>query len=258
VVHNRSGADSLLASQAVKGAEPDGYTLYLASSAHAINSSLFSNANYEAVNDFTPISMVADVPNVIVSSPQLPTETLAEFIAYAKARPGELNYATTASVTYLETAQMLRTAGLELERIPYKGAAPASLALMSGEVHLMVSGIGPMMPLIQSQKIRGLAVTSEQRSALLPDLPTANEAGLPGYTSSVWYVLLGPANLPERIVTRLNEETRAALAHAEVAESLSRQGVEVRATTPDELQQFLKEEEEKWGKIVTELGAQQN
>jgi len=257
VVENRPGADSLLASQAVKNAKPDGYTIYLASSAHAINPSLFSGAKFRVRDDFTPISMIGEVPNVIAIPATLPAKTLREFIDYAKARDGQLNYATTASITYLQTALMLRSAGLNLQRIPYKGAAPASVALMGGDVQLMMSGIGPMVSQVESGKIRGLAVTSARRSALLPDLPTAAEAGLPGFTSSVWYALLAPADVPADVVKRLNESTRSALQNSELVSKLTAQGVELRGSSPEELSRFLAAEEDKWMKTVNELGARQ-
>ncbi|KCV62856.1 tripartite tricarboxylate transporter substrate binding protein [Bordetella bronchiseptica] len=257
VVENRPGADSLLASQAVKNAKPDGYTIYLASSAHAINPSLFKDAKFKVRDDFTPISMIGEVPNVVAIPTGLPARTLKEFIDYAKARDGQLNYATTASITYLQTALMLKSAGLNLQRIPYKGAAPAAVALMSGDVQFMMSGIGPMVPQVQSQKIRALAVTSAKRSALLPDLPTAIEAGLPGFTSTVWYALLAPANVPPDIVKRLNEGTRAALQNPDLIAKLTAQGVEQRGSSPEELSQFLAAEEAKWMATVDELGARQ-
>lgn len=256
-VDNRSGADSLLASQAVKNAEPDGYTIYMASSAHAINPSLFKNAQFDAIKDFTPISMVGDVPNLIVVNPGLPVKTLAEFVAYAKARKGQLNYGTTASVTFLATELMARSAGIELQRIPYKGASPASTALMAGDVQLMVTGIGPMLPLVKAGKLRALAITSEKRSLLAPEVPTAVEAGLPGYTSSVWYALLAPANLPRPIAERLAAETRAALSNPEVSAALTAQGVEVRSSSPDELEKYMRSEVTKWQKVVQDTGAQQ-
>lgn len=257
VVENRPGADSLLASQAVKHAKPDGYTIYLASSAHAINPSLFKDAKFKVRDDFTPISMIGEVPNVVAIPTSLPAKTLQEFIEYAKARDGQLNYATTASITYLQTALMLKSAGLNLQRIPYKGAAPAAVALMSGDVQLMMSGIGPMVPQVQSGKIRALAVTSAKRSALLPDLPTTTEAGLPGFTSTVWYSLLAPANVPADIVKRLNESTRAALQNPDLISKLTAQGVELRGSSPEELSQFLAAEEAKWMETVDEMGARQ-
>ncbi|KDD49553.1 tripartite tricarboxylate transporter family receptor [Bordetella bronchiseptica OSU553] len=257
VVENRPGADSLLASQAVRNAKPDGYTIYLASSAHAINPSLFKDAKFKVRDDFTPISTIGEVPNVVAIPTDLPARTLKEFIDYAKARDGQLNYATTASITYLQTALMLKSAGLNLQRIPYKGAAPAAVALMSGDVQFMMSGIGPMVPQVQSQKIRALAVTSAKRSALLPDVPTAIEAGLPGFTSTVWYALLAPANVPPDIVKRLNESTRAALQNPDLIAKLTAQGVEQQGSSPEELSQFLAAEEAKWMATVDELGARQ-
>ena len=209
MVENRPGADSLLTSQAVRNAKPDGYTIYLASSAHAINPSLFKDAKFKVRDDFHAHFDDRRSAQRRRHSNRPAGQDAEEFIDYAKARDGQLNYATTASITYLQTALMLKSAGLNLQRIPcWQRGAPAAVALMSGDVQFMMSGIGPMVPQIQSQEIRALAVTSAKRSALLPDLPTAIEAGLPGFTSTVWYALLAPANVPPDIVKRLNESTR--------------------------------------------------
>jgi tripartite-type tricarboxylate transporter receptor subunit TctC len=258
VVDNRAGADSLLASQVTMQAEPDGYTIYLASTAHAINPSLFSNAGFDAVKDFTQISMVGDIPNLIVVSPALPVQTLGEFIAYAKARKGELNYATSASVIYLATEMMTLAAGIELQRIAFKGAAPAIPALVGNEVQLMISGIGPLLPLTRAGKLKALAVTSEKRSLLAPDIPTAIEAGLPGYTSSVWYALLAPPKMPRELAERLNSETRKVLANPDVRKTLLGFGVEPMATSQAELQNFMASEVQKWRKVVVDTGAKSN
>ena len=258
VVDNRAGADSLLASQVTMQAEPDGYTIYLASTAHAINPSLFSNAGFDAVKDFTQISMVGDIPNLIVVSPALPVQTLGEFIAYAKARKGELNYATSASVIYLATEMMTLAAGIELQRIAFKGAAPAIPALVGNEVQLMISGIGPLLPLTRAGKLKALAVTSEKRSLLAPDIPTAIEAGLPSYTSSVWYALLAPPKMPRELAERLNSETRKVLANPDVRKTLLGFGVEPMATSQAELQNFMASEVQKWRKVVVDTGAKSN
>lgn len=272
VVENRPGADSLLASQAIKNANPDGYTIYLATSTHVINPSLFSDAKFKARNDVTPISMIGEVPVVIAVTPSLPTKTLREFIDYAKAREGQLNYATSASNTYLETAYMLRSAGLNLQRIPYKGAAPASVALMGGEVQLFLSTDGHLAPLVKSGKVRALAVTSAGRSALLPDVPTATEAGMPNFmpnlstasddgmpsvTSSIWYALLAPPNVPEDVVKRLNASTRAVLQNSEFVSKVAAMGVALRASSPEGLGLFMVAEEAKWQKIVDDIDAGQ-
>ncbi|OZI73359.1 MULTISPECIES: tripartite tricarboxylate transporter substrate binding protein [Bordetella] len=272
VVENRPGADSLLASQAIKNAKPDGYTIYLATSTHAVNPSLFSEAKFKVRDDVTPISMIGEAPVAIAIAPMLPTRTLQEFIDYAKAHDGQLNYGTSASNTYLETAYMLRAAGLNMQRIPYKGAAPASVALMSGEIHLLLSTVGHLAPLVQSGKVRALAVTSAGRSTLMPDLPTtreagmpdfmpnlstANDAGLPNVTSSIWYALLAPPGVPADVVTRLNQSTQAVLRNPEFMSQMVTMGVELRSSSPEGLGKFLEVEEAKWQKIVDDIGARQ-
>jgi tripartite-type tricarboxylate transporter receptor subunit TctC len=258
VVDNKAGADSLIASQFVANAEPDGYTLYLASAAHAINPSLYKDAKFDAVKDFTLISMVGEVPNLVVINAALPPKTLREFIEYGKARKGELNYATTASVTFLSTEMLTRAAGIEVQRIAYKGAGPATAALLAGDVQLMVSGIGPLLPHVKGGKVRALAITSEKRSTLAPDIPTVSEAGLPGYTSSVWYALLAPPKLPRHITDRLANEISKALADGELRNALLAQGVDPRSSSPEETEAFIKKEVPKWDKVVKETGAQAN
>ena len=256
IVDVRAGADSLLASQAVLRAEPDGYTLYFASAAHAVNPSLFKKAGFDAVKDFTSISMICDMPNVIAISIAMPPRTLAEFISYARARKGELNYATSASGTYLATEMMIRAAGIELQRVAYKGAAPATMALVANEVQLIVSGIGGLLPFIKSGKVRPLAIASQKRSILAPEIPTAIEAGLPGYATSTWYALLAPPKLPRELVARLNAETRKALALPEARTAYLNLGVEPQVSSPAELEEFMLSEVQKWKKVVIETGAQ--
>ncbi len=258
IVDNRVGADSLLASQAVMLAEPDGYTLYFPSSAHVVNPSLYKNAGFDAVKDFTAISLVSDIPNFVAISLALPPRTLAEFISYARARKGELNYATTASITYLATEMMVRAAGIELQRISYKSYPAATTALMTNEVQLMVSGVSGMLAFVKSGKVRPLAITSLKRSPPAPEVPTAIEAGLPGYTSSVWYALLGPAKMSHELVERLNAETRKALADPETRAVFMRLGIEPQATSAAEFEDFMRSEVQKWKKIVVETGAQAN
>jgi tripartite-type tricarboxylate transporter receptor subunit TctC len=258
VVDNKAGADSLIASQFVMNAEPDGYTLYLASTAHAINPSLYKDAKFEAVKDFTLISMVGDVPNLVVINAALPPKTLREFIDYGKARKGELNYATTASVTYLSTEMLTRAAGIDVQRIAYKGAGPATAALLAGDVQLMVSGIGPLLPQLKGGKVRALAITTEKRSPLAPDIPTVAEAGLPGYTSSVGYALLAPPKLPRELTDRLASEVGKALADGDLRNTLLAQGVDPRASSPEETEAFIRTEVRKWDKIVKETGASSN
>jgi tripartite-type tricarboxylate transporter receptor subunit TctC len=257
-VEVRTGADSLLASQMMMRAEPDGYTLYLATTAHAVNQTLFRKAGFDAVNDFTSISLFCDIPNVIAINPTLPVKTLGEFISYAKARKGELNYSTSASGTFLAAEMMNRAAGIALQRIPYKGAAPAMVALMSNEVQMTVTGIGSVVPYLNTNKIKVLAVASPKRSTLAPDIPTASEAGLPNHATSTWYAVLGPPKMSRELQERLNTEVRKALADPDFAATLLKLGAVPQSSSPAELEAFMRSEVEKWKKIIQETNAQED
>ena len=252
----RTGADSLIATQTVMRAEADGYTLYMASAAHAVNQNMFKKSGFDAVADFTSISMFCDIPNVIVVNPTLPVKTLSEFISYAKTKKGELNYSTSASGTFLATEMLLRAADISLQRVPYKGAAPAMLALMSNDVQLTVTGIGSVLPYLADKKVKVLAIASQKRSVLAPDIPTALEAGLPNYATSTWYALIGPPKMPKDIVDRLNTATRKALADNDFINSLLKIGAVPQSSTPAELEAFMRTEVEKWKNIIIETKAQ--
>ena len=254
----RTGADSLLASQNVARSEPDGYTLYFASAAHAVNQHMFKKSGIDAVADFSIISMYCDIPNVIAVNSSLPVKNLQEFIAYAKARKGQMNYSTSASGTFLATELFLRSTGIDLQRIPYKGAAPGMLALLANDVQLIVTGIGTVTPYLESNKIRVLAIASEQRSVLAPNVPTAIESGVPNHTTSTWYALIGPPKMPRELVTRLNAETRKALADPEFVNSLIKLGAVPQPTTPAEAEAFIRNEVEKWRKVIVATNSQIN
>ena len=254
----RTGADSLLASQNVARSEPDGYTLYFASAAHAVNQHMFKKSGIDAVSDFSIISMYCDIPNVIAVNSSLPVKNLQEFIAYAKARKGQMNYSTSASGTYLATELFLRSTGIELQRIPYKGAAPGMLALLANDVQLIVTGIGTVTPYLDTNKIRVLAIASENRSVLAPNVPTAIESGVPNHTTSTWYALIGPPKMPREIVARLNAETRKALADPEFVNSLIKLGAVPQPSTPAEAEAFIRSEVEKWRKVIVATNSQVN
>lgn len=252
----RTGADSLLASQNVARSEPDGYTVYFASAAHAVNQHMFKKAGFDAVSDFSVISMYCDIPNVIAVNASLPVKNLQEFIAYAKARKGQLNYATSASGTFLATELLLRSTGIDLQRVPYKGAAPGMLALLANDVQLIVTGIGTVAPYLDTNKIRVLAIASEKRSVLAPNVPTAIESGVPNHTTSTWYALLGPPKMPRELINRLNAETRKALADPEFINSLTKLGAVPMATSPAEAEAFIRNEVEKWRKVIVATNSQ--
>lgn len=252
----RTGADSLLASQNVARSEPDGYTLYFASAAHAVNQHMFKKSGIDAVADFSIISMYCDIPNVIAVNSSLPVKNLQEFIAYAKARKGQMNYSTSASGTFLATELFLRSTGIDLQRVPYKGAAPGMMALLANDVQLIVTGIGTVTPYLDTNKIRVLAIASENRSVLAPNVPTAIESGVPNHTTSTWYALIGPPKMPRELVTRLNAETRKALADPEFVNSLIKLGAVPQPTTPAEAEAFIRSEVEKWRKVIVATNSQ--
>lgn len=255
-VEVRTGADSLIASQAVMRADADGYTLYMATAAHAVNQNMFKKAGFDAVADFTSISMFCDIPNVVVINSTLPVKTLSEFISYAKSKKGELNYSTSASGTFLATEMLLRAAEINLQRVPYKGAAPAMLALLSNDVQMTVTGIGSVTPYLNDKKITVLAIASQKRSVLAPDIPTVIESGLPNYATSTWYALIGPPKMPKEIVDRLNTATHKALADNDFINILLKIGAVPQSSTPAELDTFMRSEVEKWKNIIFETKAQ--
>lgn len=252
----RTGADSLLASQNVMRSEPDGYTVYFASAAHAVNQHMFKKAGFDAVSDFSMISMYCDIPNVVAVNATLPVNTLQEFIAYAKARKGQLNYATSASGTFLATELLLRSTGIDLQRVPYKGAAPGMMALLANDVQLIVTGIGTVTPYLDSNKLKVLAVASEKRSPLAPNVPTAIESGVPNHTTSTWYAVLGPPKMPREIVNRLNAEIRKALSDPEFVNGLTKLGAVPMASTPAETEAYIRSEVEKWRRVIVATNSQ--
>jgi tripartite-type tricarboxylate transporter receptor subunit TctC len=255
VVENRAGADSLIASELVARADPDGHLIYFISSAHTVNPSLYKNVNFDVNKDFSSITMVGDVPNVVVVHPTLPVKNMREFIELAKRKKGELHFASSASITFLGTALLNKMAGIDTVRLAYKGAGPAMLALISGEAQFMLTGIGPVHPHIKSNKLRPIAVSVMKRSPLLPDIPTIHESAVPGYVTSVWYAALAPARVPRPIIDRLNTEMRKAMAEPEIKAGLIAQAIELMPSTPEELQEYVRTETEKWAKVVKESGA---
>ena len=254
VVENRGGADGIIAAEAVARSAPDGYTLFFASSGHAINASLYKSVPYRTVEDFEAVALVGESPNLMAVPASLPVKDLHEFIAMAKAKPGVLNYGATSSPTHLATELFTSMAGIQVTRIPFKGAAPAMTALMAGDVQLVLSGIGTMLPQVRGGKLKGLAVTSASRSPLAPEIPTVVESGLPGYVATTWYGVLAPAGTPRAIVERVNHDTLTLLADAATRASLNTQGVMTQPMTPEQFSEFLRSEVAKWAKVVQATG----
>ena len=254
VVENRGGADGVIGADVVAKAPPDGYTIFFASAGHAINASLYKSVPYRTVEDFEPITRIGEVPNLIAVTPSLPVSNLHEFISLAKARPGALNYGATSSPTHLATELFTSMAGVQITRIPYKGAAPAMTALMAGDVQLVLSGIGTMLPQVKAGRLKGLAVTSAARSPLAPEIPTVVESGL-NYVATTWFGLLAPAGTPRAVIERLNRDARALLEDPGMKTQLAPQGVVLTPSTAEEFGAFLRAEVAKWAKVVQDTGA---
>jgi tripartite-type tricarboxylate transporter receptor subunit TctC len=257
VVENRPGAGGIAGARAVAAAAPDGHTLLLANTNLAINPSLYRSLPYDTEAAFTPILLAVTVPNVIVVRADLSARDLQGLIALAKASPGQLNYASAGSGTFphLAMALLLRSAGIEVAHIPYNGAAPAMAAILAGQVQVLSSDPPGAMPQIAAGTLRPLAVTSAVRLAAMPDVPTAAEAGLPGFEAVGWQGFVAPAGTPEPVIRLLNRAMAAALASPDVKERLLSQGVAFAMGTPAEFREFLQRDMARWREAVAASGA---
>lgn len=255
VVENRPGADASIAMEALAKSAPDGYTTYLLQPGVAINPVLYKSVPFDPLKDFAPITLIGESPNLIVVPPGLAVQSLAEFIALAKEKPGHLNYGSTSSPTLLATELLNAMAGMQTTRVSYKGAPPAFNAVMTGEVQIVMSSIGTLLPLAKAGKVRALAVTSARRSSLAPEIPTVSEAGVPGYAATTWYGLAAPGATPRPIVDRLNADMRKVLAESEVRQQLANLGIdEPSPSTPEQLAELVRSELTKWARVVRDAG----
>ena len=258
LVDNRPGAGGNIGTDIVAKSSPDGYTLLMGSAGPlAINASLFARMPFDPIKDLAPVTLAASTPNVLVVHPSLPAATVRELIALAKARPGEINFASSGHGTPAHLAGELfnSMAGVKLIHVPYKGAAPALADLLGGQVQLMFSNMPPALPHVKDGKLRALAVTSLKRSPAAPDLPTVDEIALPGFEANTWHGVVVPAGTPGAIVARLNREIVAILHLPDVVERLSGQGAEALGSTPEEFAAYIKSESVKWAKVVRDSGA---
>jgi len=258
LVDNRPGAGGNIGTDIVAKSSPDGYTLLMGSAGPlAINASLFARMPFDPIKDLAPVTLAASTPNVLVVHPSLPAATVRELIALAKARPGEINFASSGHGTPAHLAGELfnSMAGVKLIHVPYKGAAPALADLLGGQVQLMFSTMPPALPHVKDGKLRALAVTSLKRSPAAPDLPTVDEIALPGFEANTWHGVVVPAGTPGAIVARLNREIVAILHLPDVVERLSGQGAEALGSTPEEFAAYIKSESVKWAKVVRDSGA---
>jgi len=257
VVENRAGASGALAADAVAKAAPDGYTLGMATSTtHVTTAILNTKLPYDPVKDFAPVALIGLVPYTLAVAPKLPANNLKELLALAKAKPKTLSYSTVgvASQGHLAAELMSTMAGIQLNHVPYRTSSQAILDLAEGRIDITFGILGTLGPLIKDGRIRALAVTTEKRTADIPDVPTMAEAGLPGFEASLWFAVVAPAALPPALLTRLNREINAILGEPEIKRALSAHAITVELSTPDALRETIRVDIEKWRAIAVKAG----
>jgi tripartite-type tricarboxylate transporter receptor subunit TctC len=255
---NRPGAGGNIGADAVAHSAPDGYTLLMgAVTTHAVSMSLYAKLGYDLEKDLAPVSLVANVPHILVANPSIPAKNLTEVIAYLKAENGKVNFASqgNGTLSHLEFELMKSMGGFTANHVPYKGSAPALIDLLSGTVVLLFDSIPSSLPQIRAGKLRGIAVASSNRSPVLPDLPTMSEAGLTGFAADSWFGVMAPAGTPKAVIAKLNADIVKALDATEVKEIITRQGGVVKGSTPEQMAAQIHGDREKWGKVVRASGA---
>ena len=252
IVDNRAGANGNVAAKLAADSPADGYTVLFMSVAHIMSKPVYSNLGYDIERDLTPITVVSEVSNVFAANPALPARTVKEALALARAKPGELTYATAGvgSPEHFAGEMLKMMTGTNLLAVPYKGGGPIAIDLVAGHVMTSFSTMPPIIPHIRAGRVRALAVTKDKRAAVLPDVPTIAESGVPGYAMSTWYGAVAPARTPREIVVRLNQEILKALALPDVKERLASLGADIVASSPEETSAFFKSEVAKYTKVA--------
>jgi tripartite-type tricarboxylate transporter receptor subunit TctC len=256
IIENKAGAGSTIGTDFVAKAAPDGYTLVMISTTHVISPWIYKSMPYDPIKGFVPVTKLVDSPYVLLVNPKVPARNVQEFIALAKASPDTIRYASSGngSSQHLMGGLFASLTGTKLQHVPYRGSSGAATDLVAGVVESSFAGVPNALAQVPAGRLRALAVTTAKRIPQLPDVPTLQEAGVPGYEASVWLALLAPAGTPRDIVNRLNAEVAKLMESAETRKALYEAGVEVSLSTPDALGEYMVKEMERWGKVVKDTG----
>ncbi len=254
IIDNRAGAGGNIAAEIAAKSAADGYTLALANTSQAISVSLYRKLGYDMLNDLAPIVLAVASSYGVTVNPALPARSVSELVALARARPGSLNYGSSANGTFLGGALLCEMTGVKMTNVAYKGGAPTLVALMSGEIEVALTSLASTLSQMRSGKLRALAVTSARRSPSAPDLPTVSEAGVPGYEATSWFGLMTPTGTPRDVIARLHTESMKVLQQRDIRDKLIASGVDPRGSTPEQFGEYLRSEIEKWGKVVKATG----
>jgi tripartite-type tricarboxylate transporter receptor subunit TctC len=256
VVDNRPGGGSNIAHELVARSAADGYTLLLSAPGLTMNKSLYAKLSYDPVKDFTPVSLISVIPLVFCVHPSLPVETFKAFVAFAKTRPGQLNYASSGNTAtnHLATELIARAVGIDLVHIPYKGDGPGMADLIAGQVMVMLPSAAAAVPFVRVKRVRALAVTSNRRSSVLPEVPTLAESGLPGFDVSAWQGVLLPAGTPPAVLTRLQQEIIKAVQSTDLRQRFTSQGIEPVGSSPQQFADFMRLEMTRWAEVIKSAG----
>ena len=256
IIDNRPGGGQVIGADIVAKSPPDGYTLFMGTNTFAVNPSLFKKLPFDSLRDFAPITLVAEIPLVLVVHPSVPAKTLKELIALGKSRPRQLIYASSGTSSSLRLAAELMQSmtGMEMVHVPYKGSGPAATDLISGQVQLMFGNPLVVAPQVKASKLRAIAITSERRATVLPELPTMSEAGLPGYSAGSWFGLIAPGKVSGVIVNQLHIEVVRILKMPEVTARVTGDGAMIIGNTPQEFAAYIKADMDKWAKVIRASG----
>jgi tripartite-type tricarboxylate transporter receptor subunit TctC len=255
VIDNKAGANGSIAASYVARAAPDGYTLFVTTNTtHSANPYLLKTLSYDPIKDFTPIARTGDLPFMLVINPEIPANSVPELIALAKKEPGKYSYASGSSSAIVSGATFARLAGLDLLHVPYKSSPPALTDVIAGRVSMMFVDVLTGLPHVNGKVLKALAVTTKNRSALLPHLPSMDEAGVKGFDITSWQGYLGPAGLPKEIVVRLNTEIQKIVNRPEIKKELGERGMEAFSGSTEEFEQFLKDQLVVWEKLIADAG----